>query len=147
MPCPASCQSLPSISSFFMSCHPHPSSFHWGWEGTLDITAQLCVGTSNWALEWSRHHNYHLFLSSPYPGPLRAHLSLSPLLSRQCWSKYRGQPARPAICSGLQHCFPQRGFHVPHAARAGGLSGPSSPIHSPPLLPKDQALGSRSLGS
>ena len=83
----------------------------------------------------------------PYPGPLRAHLSLSPLLSRQCWSKYRGQPARPAICSGLQHCFPQRGFHVPHAARAGGLSGPSSPIHSPPLLPKDQALGSSSLGS
>lgn len=32
-----------------------------------DITAQLCVGTSNWALEWSRHHNYHLFLSSPLP--------------------------------------------------------------------------------
>jgi len=26
------------------------------------------------------------------------------------------------MCSGLQHCFPQRGFHVPDATRAGGLS-------------------------
>ena len=26
------------------------------------------------------------------------------------------------MCSGLQHCFPQQGFHVPDAARAGGLS-------------------------
>lgn len=67
----------------------------------------------------SQHHS-HLFLSSPYPAPLRAYLSPSPLLGRPSWSKYSGQLATPAMRSGLQLRFPSRGAKYSKAARAGG---------------------------
>lgn len=114
-------------SPFPVSSHhasPTPSYSLCDWEGTPDTTAQLCVGVSNWVL-WggaSTTITISPLIPAPHPGPLRAHLSPRSLLGRPGWSKYRGQPARPAMCSGLQHCFPQRGFHVPDAARAGGLS-------------------------
>lgn len=114
-PGPAPCQSLPSTSSFLVSClAPLPTVA--GKEPQYHCPA-LC----GYEQPQSWHHSYHLFSHPPYPGPLRAHLSPNPLLGRPVWSKYRGRPARPAMCSGLQHCFPQQGFHVPDATKAGEL--------------------------
>lgn len=118
----------------FSSCHasPTPSSSHCGWERIPDSTAQLCVvcATGLWG-----GADTTVTISSliPHPGPLKAHLSPSPLLGRPGWSKYRGQPTRPAMRSGLQHCFSQQGFHLPDAAR----TGPFSPRLMPPQLAKD----------
>lgn len=72
--------SVSTTSNSPVSCHPSPPP------ATVD-GKQLghyspALYGYKWALEWSWHHSYHVFLSSPSLAPLRAHLSPSPLLGR-----------------------------------------------------------------